>query len=139
MFKALWSLRRDAGKRGEDVSIVALIRRLFEDAAALARAELRLAQAEVKENIVGIAKPVAMIAFGMLLAVAALFTLMGALVGFLAPYVGPGFAGLIVAVVVGAIAGALMLTGKKEIAAAQLLPSRAVAALRDDIETLKGE
>ena len=139
MLKALWGWRRDRKERGEDVSIVALIKQLFEDASALLRAELRLAQAEVKSNIASIAKPIAMIAFGMLLAVAALFTLMGALVGFLAPYIGAGFAGLIVAVVVGGIAAALMLAGKKQIAAAELLPSRAVAALREDLETLKGD
>ncbi len=139
MLKALWGWRRSVKDRGEDVSIVSLVKRLFEEAAALVRAEFRLAQAEVKANIASIAKPIAMIAFGGLLAVAALFTLMGAAVGFLTPLVGAGFAGLIVAVVVGAIAAALMLAGKKQIAAAELMPSRAVAALREDIEALKGE
>lgn len=139
MFKALWGWRHDAKERGEDVSIMALIRRLFEDAAALARAELRLAQAELKANVASIAKPIAMIAVGGLLGVAALFTLMGAFVGFLAPYVGPGWAGLIVAGVVGAAAAGLVLAGKKEIMAAELMPSRAMAALREDIQTLKGD
>ena len=53
MLKALWGWRRDRKERGEDVSIVALIKQLFEDASALLRAELRLAheRGERRQNL----------------------------------------------------------------------------------------
>lgn len=136
-----WLLRRISGSKdgGSDVSIMALLKRLLDDALRLVRAELRLAQAEMKASVAEVAPALAMFAFGLLLAAAAVFTLMGAFVAWLAPLVGVGFAALIVALVTGGIAAALMLSAKKKIETVDLMPSRAVAVLREEIETLKGE
>ena len=139
MFK--WLANRVGGSKneGRDLSIITLIKRLADDAMRLVRAEIRLAQAELKANVASIALPVAMFAFGLLLSVAALLTLMGAFVAWLSPLVGVGFAALIVAVAAAAAAAGLMLAAKKKIETVELMPSRAVAVLREEVETLKGQ
>ena len=122
---------------GPELSIIALIKRLGDDAMRLVRAELRLAHAEIRQNVADLAKPIAMFAVGGLLGVAALFTLMGAFVAWLTPLVGAGFAALIVAMIAG-LAAALLINGaRKKIATVELMPSRAVALLKEEIEEIK--
>jgi uncharacterized membrane protein YqjE len=122
---------------GADLSIVSLIKRLADDALRLVRAEIRLAQAEVRQNVAEIAKPLAMLAFGLLLSVAALFTLMAAFVAWLTPLVGAGFAAFIVATAAALSAGLLIASAIRKIGAVELMPSRAVALLKEEIEEIK--
>lgn len=119
-------------------SIGDLIRQLFEDVGKLIRTEIKLAQSEVKANVGQMGKPLALMAAGGLLLLAALFTLMGAFVGWLADAVGPGWAAFIVAVVVGGIGVALVLSGRKSMSTVGLAPTRTMESLRQDAEALKG-
>jgi len=119
-------------------SIGELIRQLFEDVGKLIRTEIKLAQSEVKANAASLGKPLMLIAAGALLLLAALFTLMGAFVGWLADAVGPGWAAFIVAVVVGGIGVALVLSGRKSMSTVGLAPTRTIDSIRQDAEALKG-
>lgn len=118
-------------------SLSALLRQLTDDAALLARTELKLARAEVAANIGKLARPAMMIGAAALLGITSLFTLMGALVGFLTPYVGAGWAALIVAAVVGVIAFVLLQTGLKGFGAIAVMPDRAVRSVKADVAAVK--
>lgn len=118
-------------------SIGAMLRQIVDDIGQLARAEVNLAKAEVTANLAKLVRPIVMIALGGLLSIAALFTLMGAFVGFLTPYVGAGWAALIVAAVVGAVAALLVMSGVKGFGAASLAPKRSVASVKADVAAVK--
>lgn len=123
--------------KDDEPSIGSLLRQIVDDVGQLARAEVSLAKAEVTANIAKLVRPIIMIAAGAFLGIAALFTLMGALVGFLTPYVGAGWAALIVAAVVGGIAALLVMSGVKGIGAATLAPKRSVASVKADVAAVK--
>ncbi len=123
--------------KDEEPSIGATLRQIVDDVGQLARTEVNLAKAEVTANIAKLVRPIVMIAMGALLGIAALFTLMGALVGFLTPYVGAGWAALIVAAVVGGIAALLVMSGIKAIGAVTLAPKRSVASVKADVAAVK--
>ena len=76
-----------------------LIRSLLLDVGQLVRTEIKLAQAEVGQNVKRATAPMALMAGGALLMFGAFLALLGAFVGWLAPLVGAGWAALIVAVV----------------------------------------
>jgi uncharacterized membrane protein YqjE len=115
-----------------------LIRSLLQDVGQLIRTEIKLAQAEVGQNVARAKTPVALMMFGVLLLFGALLTLLGALVGWLAPLVGAGWAAFIVAVVVGGAGVALLLAGKKRMSGVALAPTRTVASVKQDAQALKG-
>lgn len=119
-------------------SIGELIKQLVEDIGKLVRTELKLAQTEMKANISSAGKPLMLIAFGLVLLLGALFTLLAAIVGWLAPHVGAGWAAFIVAVIVGGVGTALVLSGRKGMSAIGFAPTRTVASLRQDAEALRG-
>lgn len=123
---------------GETPSIGELLKRLIEDTQHLFRTEIRLAKSELKSNIASAAKGGIAIGIGMILLLGAIFTLLGAAVGFLTPLVGAGFAALIVGVVTLAIGGLLVMSGIKKMSAASLSPDRTVASLKQDADALKG-
>ncbi len=115
-----------------------LIRSLLQDIGQLIRTEIKLAQAEVGQNVARAKMPVAMMAVGGLLLFGAFLTLLGALVGWLADAVGPGWAAFIVAVVVGGAGVALILSGKNKMSNVALTPTRTVASVKQDAQALKG-
>lgn len=115
-----------------------LIRSLLQDVGQLIRTEIKLAQAEVGQNVSRAKTPVAMMAVGGLLMFGAFLTLLGALVGWLADAVGPGWAAFIVAVVVGGAGVALIMSGKKKMSTVALTPTRTVASVKQDAQALKG-
>ena len=119
-------------------SIGVLLRTLVEDVGHLFRTELRLAQAELKSNLSGLKTGAASIAVGGMLLLVSLFTLVGAFVGWLTPYVGAGWAAFIVAVVLAVIGLIAISVGGKKLNAASLAPQRTVASLKQDAQTLKG-
>lgn len=115
-----------------------LIRSLLQDIGQLIRTEIKLAQAEVGQNVSRAKTPVIMMAVGGLLMFGAFLTLLGALVGWLADAVGPGWAAFIVAVVVGGAGVALILSGKNKMSNVALAPTRTVASVKQDAQALKG-
>jgi len=119
-------------------SIGELIRSLLADTGQLIRTEIKLAQAEIGQNVSRAKTPVMFIAVGAVLMFGAFLTLLGALVGWLADAVGPGWAAFIVAVVVGGAGVALILSGKNKLSAVSLAPTRTVASVKQDAQALKG-
>src|SRR5688500_19337270 len=122
----------------EDRSTTELVRALSEQSSRLAQMEVELAKAELTEKgkkigagvgAFGAAGVVALYMGGALIA-AAILALSEAVDGWLAA--------LIVAVVLGAIAGVLALTGKKSVEeGSPPLPERAIDTTKRDIETAK--
>ncbi len=119
-------------------SIAGLIRQLIEDANHLVRTEIRLAKAEFRDNLAATKAGAGAIAIGGILLLGAIFTLLGAAVGFLTPLVGAGFAGLIVGLSAAVIGGLLVVIGGKKLTSASLMPDRAVASVKHDAATIKG-
>lgn len=119
-------------------SIGELIRSLLQDMGQLIRTEIKLAQAEMGQNLSRAKTPVMMVAVGLILMLGAFLTLLGALVGWLADAVGPGWAAFIVAVVVGGAGIALILSGKNKMSNVGLAPTRTVASVKQDAQALKG-
>ena len=122
----------------DEPTIGELIRSLLQDMGQLIRTEIKLAQAEMGQNISRAKAPVLMMAVGGLLIFGAFLTLLGALVGWLADAVGPGWAAFIVAVVVGGVGVALIMSGKNKMSNVALTPTRTVASVKQDAQALKG-
>jgi hypothetical protein len=125
-------------QRIDEQSLAELLRRLSEQSSRLAHQEVELAKAEmtVKARQLGIGAG----AFGGA-AIVALFAL-GALVATailaLATAMNAWLAALIVAVVLGAVAGALALAGRERVAAGTPpAPERAIDSTKHDIQTAK--
>ncbi len=124
---------------GAEPSTAELFTRLTDQSRQLVRDEIRLAQAETSEKVkhgvmgvaqFGVAGVLALYGVGLLLATAVLG---------LAEAVDAWLAALIVTVVVLAVAGVAALRGKKQVAeAAPPVPERAVAGIKQDVDTLKG-
>lgn len=122
----------------EEPSLGQLVRRLVDDTGELVRSELKLAQTEFKSNLSGMAGAIGMIAAAAIVAIGAFGVLLSAFVGWLTPFVGDGWAALIVAVVTGLVAFLLLQAGRKKLSAASLTPTRAAASLKQDAELIKG-
>ena len=115
-----------------------LIRSLLQDVGQLVRTEIKLAQSEMGQNVSRAKTPVLLMAVGGVLIFGAFLTLLGALVGWLADAVGPGWAAFIVAVVVGGAGVALVMSGKNKMSQVALAPTRTVASVKQDAQALKG-
>jgi MFS family permease len=122
----------------EQASIAELVQRLSDQTSALARKEVELAKAEldlkakrlgVGAGAFGVAGLLGLFAFGALVA-AAILALAEAMDGWLAA--------LIVAVVIGAVAGLLALAGKRKVeAGTPPTPERAVESTKRDVAEIK--
>jgi uncharacterized membrane protein YqjE len=122
-----------------DPTLGSLVHDLSTQIPELVRSELRLAQAELAEKgkragtgagLFGAAGVVALYGVAVLLAAVVLA------LALVLPY---WAAALVVAVVLLAVAGVLALRGKKEVAqATPAAPERAIAGIKEDVETVKG-
>ena len=115
-----------------------LIRSLLQDVGQLVRTEIKLAQSEMGQNVSRAKTPAMLMALGGLLIFGAFMTLLAAFVGWLAAEVGAGWAAFIVAVVIGGIGVALLLSAKNQMSKLALAPSRTVASVKQDAQALKG-
>ncbi len=123
----------------DDRPVSELIQQLSQQTATLVRQELQMVQLEMKEKgkragigagLFGGAGGLAFYGLGVLLA---------AIVLGLATFLEPWIAALIVAVVLFAVAGALALTGKKQVEqATPPAPEQAIASTKRDVEEIKG-
>ena len=120
-------------------SIPDLLRQLVEDGNHLVRTEIRLAKAEVRDNIAAAVRGGVSIGIGVVLALGAIFTLLGAAVGFLTPLLGAGWAALLVGLVALAVGGLLVVTGAKKLSPASLVPDRAIGSIKADAATIAKE
>lgn len=118
--------RRDRETVNGSRSIADLLGDLVRDLTGLVRSEGRLVRAELVEAGKGMAVGAEMIAAGAILLLVALLVLVQALVVLLAHWVGPGWASAIVGAVFGIIGALLILRGKKNMSAANLVPERTI-------------
>jgi uncharacterized membrane protein YqjE len=103
----------------------------------LVRGEVALAKAEVAQNIRNAGLGVGLLAGAAILALVALHVLAAALVAALANWMGPGWAALLVGVVILAVAAILALRGLNALKPENLMPSRTVHSVQADAQTIK--
>ncbi len=116
----------------EDRSLGELFGNLTHDLSDLMRSEMELARVEIKEEAAKAGKAAGMLGGGAVAAYLALTLLAFAAAWGLAEVVDAGWAFLIVGIVVGAIAAALALTGKKRLSAVEPMPEQTMETLKED-------
>ena len=129
---------RDGGTAVHEQSVSELVKQLSEQTSALARKEVELAKAELalKGKRAGIGA--GMFGGAGLLGLFALGSLTACVILALATAVAPWLAALIVAVVYGAIAGALALSGKSKVQqATPPVPEEATESVKEDVQWAK--
>jgi Putative Actinobacterial Holin-X, holin superfamily III len=122
----------------DDRSLKDLLADLTESITTLFRQEIQLARAETSEKITQVGVAIGAIAGGAILALAALIVLLQALViGIAEAGVPPGWASLIVGVVVAIIAYVLIHKGTSDLKASNLAPDRTMSSLKRDAQVVK--
>ncbi len=122
----------------DDRSLKDLLADLTESITTLFRQEIQLARAETSEKISQVGVAIGAIAGGAILALAALIVLLQALViGIAEAGVPPGWASLIVGVVVAVIAYVLIHKGTSDLKASNLAPDRTMSSLKRDAQVVK--
>lgn len=123
---------------GDNRSISDLVGDLGNNVSTLMRKEIQLARAETSEKVSQATVAVGSIVAGAVLAIAALIVLLQALViGLSNAGIPPGWASLIVGVVVAGIAYALVQKGASDLKAGNLVPGRTIDSLKQDAHTVK--
>ena len=120
-----------------DRSIAMLLSDLASETMLLLRQEIALLKAELSEKFSRLGQGATAVAAGAALAFSGWLVLLACAVLALATVLRPWLAALIVAVVVLAIAGILLLIGKKRLDADALVPRRTMRTLREDEEWLR--
>ena len=122
----------------ENASTGQLIGQLTEQISSLVRDEARLAQAEVTQKAKRLGVGAGLFGGAGLFAFLGLATLVATAVLALAHVLPDWLAGLIVAVVLFAVAGVLALVGRKDVQqASPPVPTQAIAGVKADVETVK--
>ena len=103
----------------------------------LVRGEVALAKAEVAQNLRSAALGVGLLVGAVILSLVALNVLAAALVAVVAHWTGPGWAALIVGVVILAVAAILVMRGLSSLKPENLAPSRAMRNVQADAQTIK--
>ena len=103
----------------------------------LVRGEVALAKAEVAQNLRNAAVGVGLIVGAVVLSLVALNVLAGALVAAIAPWTGPGWAALIVGVLILVVAALLALRGLASLKPENLAPSRTLRNVQADAQAIK--
>lgn len=120
-----------------DRSIAALLSDLANETILLVRQEIALLKAELREKFGRMGQGATAVGAGAALAFSGWLVLLACAVLALATVVKPWLAALIVAVVVLAISGILLLIGKKRLDADNLVPRRTMRTLREDEEWIR--
>jgi len=119
-------------------SLSELVQQLSNQTASLVRKEIRLAQLELQEKGKRAGIGAGMFGGAGLVALYGVGAVIAALIMLIATAVAPWVAGLIVGVVLLAVAGVVALTGKKQVErATPPLPERAVESVQDDVDHVK--
>lgn len=107
----------------------------------LVQTETRLIRAEISDKITQIEVGGGSVAAGAICLMVSLITLTGALVAAIAkigePDIGPGWAALIVGVILAVIGAVLLMKGRKELNPDNLMPDRTTGQLRKDRNLVK--
>jgi len=124
-----------ADHRGENIQT--LLGDALRDTADLARKELALFKAEMAQNVRNLAMGLAMFVAAAVFAIICISLLTQSLVEWLATKVNSdALASLIVAVIMGAIAGGLILYGRSKMSASTLTPDRTIRNVQRDTAVL---
>lgn len=118
--------------RRDDRSVGELFSELVNETGTLVRQEVKLATTEMSEKATYAGKQVAFIAFGALLGVVALLTLIAALVFGLATVIALWTSALIVGIVAALVAAVLAYKGVAGLRDMSLVPKQTVETLRED-------
>lgn len=119
------------------LSVSDLLSELVRDLTALVRGELRLARAELTESVrLGI-RSLKMVAAGGVLLLVALIMASQALALALSPVVGVTWAATLVAFGFAVVGLILLMRGRRNLTAAQLLPDRSMAQTSRDLDLAK--
>lgn len=116
----------------EGASLGELVGRLTREMSDLVRAELELARVELKEEATKAGKASGMLAGGAAVGYIALILLAFAAAWGLAEVIEPGWAFLVVGVVVGLVAAALALIGRKKMREVSPVPEQTIETLKED-------
>jgi hypothetical protein len=120
-------------------SIASVLKDIVGNLQEIIRAEVRLAKAEVGEQLSLARRAMVLVAAGALFAVLALACLLLCIVYVLAHFVQPWLAALLVALGVGAIAGALVAVGATQLKRISLSPARTVTSVQENIQWAKAQ
>ena len=127
-----------AGPAANEQSVAELLKQASQQTAELARQEVRLAQAELKEKGKAAGIGAGLVGGSGVVALFAVAALLTSAVLLLATALAAWLAALIVAVLLGALAGVLALRGRKELEEAMPpVPERAEETVQQDVETVK--
>lgn len=123
---------------GDDASLGTLVKQLSEQSTRLIRDELRLAQTEMAEKAKQAGKGAGLAAAAGVVALFGVGALIATVILLLALVMPAWLAGLIVTVVLFAVAGVLALVGKKQIdQVGSVAPERTVETVKADIAEIK--
>jgi uncharacterized membrane protein YqjE len=103
----------------------------------LVRGEVALAKAEVAQNLRNAGLGIGLLVGAAILALVALNVLAVALVGLIAIWTGPGWAALIVGILILAVAAIMAMRGLSSLKPENLAPSRTVRNVQADAQTIK--
>jgi hypothetical protein len=121
----------------DEASVGELFARLTSDTSELLRGELRLAKAEIRQELKSGAKGAGALGGAGFAGYMALLLLSFAAAWGLAEVLAPGVAFLLVGLVYGVVAAVLALTGKKRLQAFKPVPEQTVETLKEDARWLK--
>jgi uncharacterized membrane protein len=130
----------------ENASLTDLVSGLVSDVTGLIRKEIDLAKTEASENVSKALSGVEVMLIGLVLAIGAVGVLLSAIVGGLAAFLvsqgmsepaSDAVAALVVAVVIGIIAWAMISKGLRALRARNLKLDRTATSLRRDVDTVK--
>lgn len=125
---------------GEDPTLGALVHDMTQQMSTLVRDEMRLAQAEMTQKGKAAGLGIGLFGGAGLVALYGVGTLIATVILALALAVPAWLSALIVTVVLFAVAGVLALVGKKNVSqATPAKPEQAIAGLKEDIATVKGD
>lgn len=122
---------------GDSRSVPELLADLARSIPALVRQEILLLRSELSDKVSHIQVGLGSIVAGAILLFAALLLLLQAIVIALTEFVGPGWAALIVGVVVAAVGAVLLKKGADQMKATNLMPNRTANQLKQDAELAK--
>ena len=120
----------------EETSLGDLFSRLSEQAGALIRQEIQLAQTEMTRKATKAGRDAAVIALGGLIALGAFFSVIAALILVLAQVMEAWLAALIVAVVLAVVAALLIQYGISKLKQIDPAPRRTIETMRENKEWL---
>jgi MFS family permease len=125
---------------GEDPTLGALVNDMTQQMSTLVRDEMRLAQAEMTQKGKAAGLGIGLFGGAGVVALYGVGALVATLILALSLAITPWLAALIVTVVLFAVAAVLALVGKKNVSkATPAMPEEAIAGLKEDVATVKGE